>query len=251
MDIDRVVSFFRHRKMQFALMHCVGEYPTRDENLQLGQIQLLRERYGDVEVGYSTHERSPDNFDARQDRHRNGARPIRKACGRRDRHSPLNAYSANPGQVRSWLEPWRRRSARAASRERALSITDAEAATLRDLQRGVFARQDLPAGARLSTAENTFSAIPGAARQLRANDLSKYVDFDLTGAVARSGRGHYARTLALFDRQHQVFEIVAAVRHILKQAKVLAPARLELEISPPLTPSEKSAVCVLDGALPS
>src|SRR5215472_6869584 len=32
-DIDRIVSFFRHRQKDFSLMHCVGEYPTRDENL--------------------------------------------------------------------------------------------------------------------------------------------------------------------------------------------------------------------------
>ena len=29
-DIERVVSFFHHREKNFSLMHCVGEYPTRD-----------------------------------------------------------------------------------------------------------------------------------------------------------------------------------------------------------------------------
>ncbi|MGH7995178.1 MAG: N-acetylneuraminate synthase family protein, partial [Opitutaceae bacterium] len=44
-DIDRVVSFFEHRRKDFALMHCVAEYPTPDDLLSLGQIDLLRNRY--------------------------------------------------------------------------------------------------------------------------------------------------------------------------------------------------------------
>jgi sialic acid synthase SpsE/quercetin dioxygenase-like cupin family protein len=227
-DIDRVVSFFRHRKMQFALMHCVGEYPTRDENLQLGQIQLLRERYGDVEVGYSTHER-PDNFDAVKIAIGMGARLFEKHVGVETDTVRLNAYSANPGQVRSWLEAVAAALGACGIAGARYPFTDAEAATLKDLQRGVFARQDLPAGARL-TAENTFLAIPGAAGQLRANDLSKYVDFDLTEPLPALAAATTANTRS-FDRQHQVFEIVAAVRHILKQAKVLAPGEIELEIS--------------------
>jgi sialic acid synthase SpsE len=44
-------------------MHCVAEYPTAPENLQLNQIDLLKARYPQVRVGYSTHE-YPNNFDA-------------------------------------------------------------------------------------------------------------------------------------------------------------------------------------------
>src|SRR5258708_25068243 len=58
-EIDRIVSFYQHRDKPFAIMHCVGEYPTADENLQLNQIDLLRRRYANVEIGYSTHE-APD-----------------------------------------------------------------------------------------------------------------------------------------------------------------------------------------------
>ncbi|MBU3903059.1 MAG: N-acetylneuraminate synthase family protein, partial [Gammaproteobacteria bacterium] len=43
-DIDRVVSFFAHRSKNFAIMHCVGEYPTPDEHMHLSQIDFLRAR---------------------------------------------------------------------------------------------------------------------------------------------------------------------------------------------------------------
>src|SRR5882757_592964 len=34
-EIDRVVSFFRHRNKSLAIMHCVGEYPSPDDHLHL------------------------------------------------------------------------------------------------------------------------------------------------------------------------------------------------------------------------
>lgn len=61
-DIDKVVSFFQHRNKSFAIMHCVGEYPTADEKLHINQIDLLQKRYPGVRVGFSTHE-NPDNTD--------------------------------------------------------------------------------------------------------------------------------------------------------------------------------------------
>ena len=41
-EVDRVVSFFKHRDKSLTIMHCVGEYPAPDHHLHLGQIHLLR-----------------------------------------------------------------------------------------------------------------------------------------------------------------------------------------------------------------
>ena len=57
-----MISFFEHRSVDFSLQHCVGEYPTPLENMNLNQIDHLRERHPDVRFGFSTHE-SPDNTD--------------------------------------------------------------------------------------------------------------------------------------------------------------------------------------------
>ena len=61
--IDQVVSFFSHRQKDFALMHCVGEYPCLRENLELNQIDLFHERYPGIPIGFSTHE-DPENYDS-------------------------------------------------------------------------------------------------------------------------------------------------------------------------------------------
>jgi len=227
-DIDRVVSFFRHRKMRFALMHCVGEYPTADDNLQLNQIGLLRDRYGNVEVGYSTHER-PDNFEAVKVAIGMGARLFEKHVGVETEAIRLNAYSANPAQVRAWLQAAAEALAMCGQEHARYEFTAEEIATLRDLQRGVFAKQHLPAGNRL-TNENTFLSIPAAPDQLRANDLSKYVDFFLTEPLPAYVAATAANTRSC-DRRQYVFPIVAAVKDLVKQANVAVPGELDLEIS--------------------
>jgi len=40
-----------------TFLHCVSEYPTKPENLQLNQIDWLRKKYPWVKVGFSSHEK--------------------------------------------------------------------------------------------------------------------------------------------------------------------------------------------------
>jgi mannose-6-phosphate isomerase-like protein (cupin superfamily) len=209
-------------------MHCVGQYPTPDDNLQLNQIELLRNRYGNVEVGYSTHER-PDNVEAVKIAVGMGARMFEKHVGLEAEGIRLNAYSANPAQVRNWLEAASQALAMCGVAGERYAFGALEMSTLKDLQRGVFARQDLPAGARL-TGENTFYAMPAAPGQICANDMSKYVDFTTAEPLAQSAPALTANTRS-FDRQEYVFRIVADVRELLQQAKVVVPGELDLEIS--------------------
>jgi sialic acid synthase SpsE len=62
-EMDRVVSFLEHREKKLCLMHCVGAYPTVRAHLQLNQLDLLRKRYPEVTIGFSTHE-EPSNVDS-------------------------------------------------------------------------------------------------------------------------------------------------------------------------------------------
>ena len=55
-EINDLVSFFEHRRVHFAIMHCVSIYPTPPELLQLSQFSRLKERYPDRTIGFSTHE---------------------------------------------------------------------------------------------------------------------------------------------------------------------------------------------------
>ena len=102
-EIDKVVSFFQNRQKRFALMHCVGEYPTKPDTLNLNQIDLLKQRYPGVTVGYSTHE-EPDNMESIQIAMGKGASIFEKHVAVETEAFKKNEYSATPCQITRWLQ---------------------------------------------------------------------------------------------------------------------------------------------------
>ncbi len=132
-DIDRVVSFFVHRNKHLSLMHCVGEYATRDERLELNQIDLLKQRYPQIEIGYSTHER-PDNMDAVKIAVAKGATIFEKHAGLPTDTIKLNAYSATPEQVRGWLSAAQQALAMCGVADARYAFSPGELQTLDDLK---------------------------------------------------------------------------------------------------------------------
>ncbi len=144
-EIDRVVSFFKHRDKSLAIMHCVGEYPAPDEHLHLGQIALLQKRYPELEIGYSTHER-PDNFEAIKIAIALGAVMFEKHVGVPTEEYALNAYSATPAQVKRWLKSACEAFTMMGNREKRYPAPPGEQAALRDLARGAFVKRPVRAG---------------------------------------------------------------------------------------------------------
>ena len=227
-EIDRVVSFYQHRDKRLSVMHCVAEYPTPDAGLQLNQIDLLLRRYANVEVGFSTHE-PPGQLDAVKMAIAKGATLFEKHVGVPTGTHPLNAYSANPQQVRLWLEAARAAIAMDGAEDRRRAFSAAELATLGDLRRGVFARRGIPAG-KVIEADDVFCAIPPAPGQLVARDLSKYTEYRATREFAR-GEPVLAAKVAATDTRSLVHGIVRDVKALLKTSGAVVPTQLELEIS--------------------
>ena len=54
--IDDMVTFFDNRHIPIAINHAVSLYPTEDRDLQLNQIDFLKDRFPDHVIGLSTHE---------------------------------------------------------------------------------------------------------------------------------------------------------------------------------------------------
>ncbi|MFA5095781.1 MAG: N-acetylneuraminate synthase family protein [Candidatus Omnitrophota bacterium] len=102
-DMDKVVIFLEHRGKSFCLMHCVGEYPTAKENLQLNQIDFIRQRYPGVPVGYSTHE-DPLNMESVKMAVAKGALVFERHVGVAAGPYALNKYSSTPEQIGKWLQ---------------------------------------------------------------------------------------------------------------------------------------------------
>jgi N-acetylneuraminate synthase len=57
-EIDEVVRFLESIGADFALFHCVSEYPAKDEDLSVSTVKTMQRRYPGVRIGYSCHSKS-------------------------------------------------------------------------------------------------------------------------------------------------------------------------------------------------
>jgi sialic acid synthase SpsE/uncharacterized cupin superfamily protein len=180
-DVDNLVVFGEHRALDFALMHCVSIYPTPPKACNLANIAMLRKRYPNLCIGWSTHE-DPEALAPIQMALAYGALMFERHIGLPTDSIKLNAYSSTPEQVDRWLDAWSLAQAYAGSYDR-LDASQEEADALRSLQRGVFAKRELKAGDLLER-EDVFFAMPLADGQLDSGRfrggiiLSKAIDKD-------------------------------------------------------------------------
>ncbi len=226
--IDNVVSFFHHRQKQFALMHCVGEYPTAARYLQMNQIDYFRQRYPDVPIGYSTHE-SPENTSSIQLAIAKGAMIFEKHIAIDTERYPKNAYSATPDQVRRWLESAQAAFEMCGVQNRRRDASEKELADLRRFKRGVFMKIAAEPGTQVTT-NNTFFAFPNQPGQLLANDMSKYTSFKVKKKLEANEPVLHKQVDAVEIRE-KIYAIVKKVRKILKEGNIVFPGRASLEIS--------------------
>ncbi len=164
-DLDNVVSFFQHRAVNFALMHCVSIYPTPDEMLALNQIHMLRNRYPNIPIGWSTHENPGDTVPV-QIAVAFGAKLFERHVGVETDTVTLNAYSSTPEQVDKWLEAHGRATVLCGP-DRRPPVSEIEQASLDGLRRGVYAKRPIKKGREL-TRDLIYFAMPYVEGQLES-----------------------------------------------------------------------------------
>lgn len=227
-DIDHVVNFFRNRGKTFAIMHCVGEYPTPDEHLNISQISFLRERYPGVRIGFSTHE-DPENCDIVKIALAKGADIFEKHVGLPTEKYPLNNYSASPQQVEKWLDAAAKSLKLCGEADRALVSNQSEKESLRSLRRGMFVKKTITAG-QIIHQDDIYFAFPPSPFQYTANDWSKYVqctakiDIQVDEAVS-------PLNAILLDQRETILDIANKVRKLLSEGGIMFPGCTDLEIS--------------------
>lgn len=227
-EIDRVVVFLEHRRKQFAIMHCVGEYPTLTEHLNLNQIEFLRNCYPDVTIGYSTHE-DPSNLDAIKVAIAKGSKIFERHVGVATGKYSLNAYSSTPGQIRQWLSSAQEALVMCGISGARREIYEKERTDLQGLMRGVFAKEDIAMEQKI-TLENTFFAIPNLDDQIVANNFSKYFEF-IAHKDIRAGDPIYFKDISTRDVRKQVLKTIGKVKEMLIESKVHLPNMLQFELS--------------------
>lgn len=171
-DIDKIYNFFMHRNCQFALMHCVAEYPAPVERLQLDFINKLQLRYRGITIGYSGHEDPDDQFIPAMAVAK-GARILERHVGLPTEAIKLNAYSMNPEQADRWVESIvQARNICSLKKENERYISQEEIDSLRSLSRGVFVNRAIAKGEEIQR-EDVFFAMPCEEKQLTSSQFRK------------------------------------------------------------------------------
>ena len=164
-DIDNLASFFEHRAVDYAFMHCVSIYPTPDENMQLNQIDQMRSRYPGRVVGWSTHE-PPDDLTPVAIAVAKGARMFERHVGLVADGITLNAYSSTAEQVDAWIAAYLKARAQCGDDERP-SSPEVERESIASLRRGTYAKTAIEKGA-LIDGSQVYFAMPYVEDQLES-----------------------------------------------------------------------------------
>lgn len=173
-NLDDLVLFFENRDIPLAINHCVSLYPSEDHELELNQIDFLRNRYPGHVIGFSTHEYH-DWTSSMLISYGKGARTWERHIDIDADGIPVSPYCSLPHQVDEWFRAYhkaREMCGGAGSQRRVLPTREVE--YLDKLVRGVYARRDLEAGYVVDHAtfnEDFYLAIPLQKGQLSCREV--------------------------------------------------------------------------------
>jgi sialic acid synthase SpsE/mannose-6-phosphate isomerase-like protein (cupin superfamily) len=226
-DIKNVYTFLNNRKKLFAFLHCVGEYPCVDENLEMNQIDYLLSNFK-IPIGYSTHE-NPDNVDSIKIAISKGARIFEKHIGVENEKYKLNAYSANSKQISNWLESAKKTFlmlGKSSSLRKSFSVKELD--DLRILYRGAYALEDIKKGEVIN--KKIFLAMPNINGQLVAKDLGKYKIYKAKKNI-EINKPLMFEDLYIDDTRSQIKIIYEDVKKIINDSPLVLKKNSYLEIS--------------------
>lgn len=224
-DIDNLVSFFEHRYVKFAIMHCVSIYPTPYEKLHLEKIATLKKRYPNITIGFSTHE-EPDNYEAVQIAYAKGARIFERHVGIPTETITLNKYSSTPEQVEKWVEAYKR-AVLACGPEGEPMKDEQEAKDLKSLMRGVYLRRDIRAGETISE-EDVFFAMPIADGQMNSGEFKAGIVADRDYSNKESIPEYLKPNPAL---KNVIYQTIHEVKGMLNEARIPINYEYGVELS--------------------
>ncbi len=171
-DIDDLVTFFSNRHIPLAINHCVSLYPSEDCDIEINQVDFLRNRYPNHVIGFSTHEYH-DWTSSMLIAYAKGARTFERHVDIQTEGMTVSPYCSLPEQVDTWFKAFHRakRMCGAPGTQKRLP-PQKEVAYLDSLVRGVYARRDLPVGHVLQDAD-VYLAIPLQQGQISCRELMR------------------------------------------------------------------------------
>jgi len=225
--IDLTLNFFKNRKKEFAILHCVGEYPTPNNHLNLNKIDNYKKRY-EVPVGFSTHE-DTSNFQAVGLAIAKGACILEKHIGLQTQEYKLNNYSTNFEETDMWLSS--ASDALDACGDINALPSEQEIKDISQFARGVFLNRDIVAGEKI-TKDDLYYAIPldTTKGQIPVSDLSKYTLLEARSDIKKDDP-LLVDNVNICNLRSTIFNITKEVNNFVKQANLVIPEDCVLEIS--------------------
>lgn len=171
-DLDDLVTFFDNRHIPLGLNHCVSLYPTRQADLELNQIDFLRNRYPQNTIGLSTHEY--EDWEASLTiAYAKGARTFERHIDIEDSGIDVSPYCSLPHQIDTWFKTFRKAKRMCGNPGLAKRRCPPEEVKYLDaLVRGVYAKRDLRKG-ELITEDDLYLAIPLQKGQLSCREMMR------------------------------------------------------------------------------
>jgi sialic acid synthase SpsE/D-lyxose ketol-isomerase len=225
-NIDDLVSFFDHRGTDFAIMHCVSIYPTPADKFNLNQIDVLRQRYPNRVIGWSTHE-NPDDTVPVQMAVAKGAQMFERHVGIAIKDIKLNAYSSKPEQAECWISAYKQAVELCGSTERQVSSVEQE--SLNSLRRGVYVLKPIKKGQPIKR-DQVYFAMPYVEGQLDSGNwkpgIVAQADVKLDSPILLT---HVS--IPNNPDYHIIKESVHEIKALLNEAHVVLNSEFEVEYS--------------------
>lgn len=224
-ETDNIVSFMEHRDVtNLAILHCIGKYPTDDADQQLHFMRRLMDRYPNATIGYSGHEH-PDNLRLATATVAMGARIQERHVGVPTDTITLNKYSMGPDQVDRWVQELLNARAIVGTVGQDKRPDEGEAASLRSLMRGAYAKVDIKKGQTLDR-DKVFFAMPCAEGKTTAKEYQRTLvaERDYKANEAIEERRPYDAVRVLRDVVHEA-------KGLLREARIPTGSEFQVQLS--------------------
>lgn len=162
-QIDDVVSFFLHRNIPISINHCVSKYPSEDDELELNQIDYLKNKYPKLVIGLSTHEYH-DWHSSMLISYAKGARTWERHIDipypKGHEQTEISKYCSLPHQIDEWFKAYNKAVIMCGTSSDVRRVIDEkESLYLESLYRGLYLKRNMKSG-EVVTIDDLYSAIP-------------------------------------------------------------------------------------------
>jgi sialic acid synthase SpsE len=173
-DLDDTVHFFEKRDIPLAINHCVSLYPSEDDEINLNQIDYLKQRFPKHVIGLSTHEYH-DWHSSMLISYGKGARTWERHIDIDYDGVPVSKYCTLPEQADEWFKAFHKAAEMCggpADSRRVISKKEIE--YLDALVRGVYAKRNIEAGYEFNSgnfSKDFYLAVPLLKGQLSCREV--------------------------------------------------------------------------------